>query len=180
MTPQNVLKFWFEETKPQQWFSKDDAFDAKLRERFLDTYWKVVKGEMAGWRATPEGRLAEIIVLDQFARNMFRGTPGAFANDPLAFTLAEEAVKAGADKKLTAAQRHFLYMPYMHSESSDAHRTALRLFASLPFSRWGVLLFEWKHKRIIDRFGRFPHRNTILGRVSTPEELEFMRTNKGF
>ena len=180
MTPQDVLRFWFEECTPQQWFSKDDAFDAKMRERFLDTYWKVVEGKTKDWHMTPEGRLAGIIVLDQFSRNMFRNSPQAFANDPLALSLAEEAVKSGDDMKMDPQHRYFIYMPYMHSESRDVHRKALRLFFSLPFSLWGGLLYEWKHKRIIDRFGRYPHRNEILGRISTPEEIEFLKTHKGF
>ncbi len=178
--PQTILDFWFKECSPQQWFTKDEAFDTCMRERFAETYESIVRGETASWRATPEARLAEILVLDQFARNMFRGTPKSFAADPLAFSLAEDAVQARADKQLTNMQRQFLYMPYMHSESREAHKRAMRLFFSLPFSQWGALLYEYKHKKIIDRFGRYPHRNAILGRTSTPEETEFLKTNKGF
>ncbi|RJR14296.1 DUF924 domain-containing protein [Candidatus Parcubacteria bacterium] len=174
----DVIKFWFEECTPAQWFTKDEAFDAKLRERFLDTYWRVAKGETAAWRKEPEGRLAEVIVLDQFARNMFRNSPQAFAEDALALKLAEEAVWVGDDKKLPRRMRRFFYMPYMHSESREVHRKAMWLFLSLW--DWETFKYELKHKRIIDRFGRYPHRNTVLGRESTEEEEKFMETHKGF
>lgn len=178
ITPEDILRFWFEESSPKQWFSKDDTFDAVIRTRFLDTYHRAVRGETREWRATPQGRLAEIIVLDQFPRNMFRDTPQAFAHDDLALTLAEEVVARGDDMKLAAGQRHFLYMPYMHSESRDAHKKAFWLF--LTSFNFGAFRYELKHKRIIDRFGRYPHRNAILGRASTPEEVEFLKTHAGF
>lgn len=183
MNWQEVIKFWFVECKSQQWFRKDEKFDADIRRRFLGTYESVVKGETASWRATPQGRLAEIIVLDQFARNMFRpgragNSPQAFAADPLALSLAQDAIRVGADKELSPRMRRFLYMPYMHSESREVHRKAVWLFLSL----WDfpTLWYEFSHKRIIDHFGRYPHRNAVLGRESTPEEIEFMRTHKGF
>lgn len=181
MTPQDVLDFWFKEASGK-WFSKDETFDAKIRERFSDTYEKIVRDETRDWRKTPEGRLAEILVLDQFSRNMFRGTTKAFAADELALSLAEEAVKAGDDKKLSPRERHFLYMPFMHSESREAHKKAFWLFLKLALVtfNWGAFLYEIKHKKIIDRFGRYPHRNAILGRASTPEEIEFQKTHKGF
>jgi uncharacterized protein (DUF924 family) len=175
-----VVRFWFEECSPEQWFRKDEKFDALLRERFLDTYWQVVKGETGSWRAQPEGRLAEILVLDQFARNMFRGSAQAFKEDPLALDLAQEAVRVGADRKLPKKMRHFVYMPYMHSESRAVHRQAFWLFFKLSPLNWGTLTYELAHKKIIDRFGRYPHRNVVLGRVSTQEEIEFMKTHKGF
>jgi len=178
MTPSDILQFWFKECTPKQWFSKDENFDAKLRERFLDVHGKIVRSETKDWRVTPQGRLAEIIVLDQFSRNMFRNFPEAFAGDSLALSLAREAVKAGDDKKLTPNERQFLYMPYMHSESKEAHEEALGLFESLGGEE--ALKYERDHKEIIDRFGRYPHRNAILGRVSTPEEIEFMKTHTGF
>lgn len=175
---QDVIRFWFEESTPQQWFTKDEAFDAKIRERFMDTYERAARGETASWRETPAGRLAEIIVLDQFPRNMFRGSARAFATDTQALDLAREAVALGDDRRLAARERHFLYMPYMHSESKDAHRSAVWLFAASL--NWQGLRYEWQHKRIIDRFGRYPHRNAALGRESTPEELEFLKTHSGF
>ena len=173
-----VIQFWFEECTPRQWFMKDEAFDTRLRERFLDTYWRVTKGETVYWRKEPQGRLAEIIVLDQFARNMFRGSPQAFEHDPRAQKLAEEAIRVRDDKKLPPRMRHFLYMPYMHSESREVHKKAVWLFLSL-FDFW-TLVYEFKHKRIIDRFGRYPHRNAVLGRESTEAEKEFLKTHKGF
>ena len=178
MQPDDVIRFWFEEAKPAQWFRKDPAFDEEIRRRFSDTYERAARGELADWRKTPEGRLAEVIVLDQFPRNMFRDSGKAFAADALALRCAREAVSVGDDKKLTREKRRFLYMPYMHSESRAIHREALWRFASLM--QWQTLLYEWKHKRIIDRFGRYPHRNAALGRESTPAELEFIRTHKGF
>lgn len=175
---QEVIQFWFEETAPSQWFKKDEAFDAKIKEKFEETYWSVVRSETKNWREVPEGRLAEVIVLDQFSRNMFRGSPQAFANDALALKLAEEAVEAGDDKKLPKKFRRFLYMPYMHSESREVHKKAVWLFLSLL--NFGTLMYEFKHKKIIDRFGRYPHRNEVLGRESTPEEEEFLKKHKGF
>lgn len=171
----NVLRFWFETLRPKQWFEKSTDLDLQIKKRFEDTYNEVVVGETAHWRNTPEGRLAEIIVLDQFARNMYRDTPRAFLYDPLALALAQEAVRGGHDKPLPASQRAFLYMPYMHSESRKVHDDAMVLFRGLP-----NLTFEIRHKEVIDQFGRYPHRNEILGRQSTPEELEFLKTNKGF
>lgn len=180
MTPNDVLNFWFIESSPRNWFAKDAAYDAKIRERFSDTYRRIVRGETADWRATPEGRLAEIIVLDQFSRNMFRGSREGFAHDDLALRLAQEAVASGDDKKIDRSRRRFLYMPYMHSESSEVHKKAVWLFATLLPGGWMTLVYEFKHKRIIDRFGRYPHRNAILGRASTPEEIEFLKTHSGF
>lgn len=181
MHSEEVIKFWFEESSPRQWFAKSKEFDEEIRSRFLETYHQVVAGKTKEWRTTPEGRLAEILVLDQFARNMFRDTPQAFEHDALAFSLAHDAVKTGADKRLDAGKRYFLYMPYMHNESRAAHKQAIWFFLRLPMKEWrGWLTFEYRHKSIIDRFGRYPHRNKILGRVSTPEELAFMEHNKGF
>lgn len=173
MTYQDVLTFWFEEIEPVSWWKRDEAFDALLIERFSTLHTLAVQGEMFWWRTGPEGRLAEIIVLDQFSRNIFRDTPLAFAFDPIALALAQEAVGRGADQALTPVQRSFLYMPFMHSESLKIHQVAVELF-----SKNGVennLEFELKHKAIIERFGRYPHRNTILGRESTVEEIEFLK-----
>lgn len=138
----------------------------------------VARGETAEWRSKPAGRLAEVIVLDQFSRNMFRGSKEAFAYDERALALAEEAIRVGADKALSRTERRFLYMPYMHSESKEVHRRAVWLFLSL--FDWRTFSYELLHKRIIDSFGRYPHRNEILGRASTAEEKEFVKTHKGF
>lgn len=178
MTGRDVLRFWFTETTPEQRFTKDPKFDAKLRRRFLDTYWRVAKGEMADWRKSAKGRLAEIIVLDQFARNMFRGSGQAFAADSIALTLAQEAIRSGADKKLTKAERQFLYLPFMHSESRLIQRESVKLFKKFHDKK--SLWFARDHKKVVDRFGRFPHRNKALGRKSTAAEMRFMRTHKGY
>ncbi|MBB2487792.1 DUF924 domain-containing protein [Mitsuaria sp. WAJ17] len=170
--PQQILDFWFHEIEPRQWWAVDPAFDALLRERFLLLLERAAQAELQDWRRTPQGRLAEVIVLDQFSRNIFRGTPRAFAQDPLALGLAQEAVAAGALASLAPDERSFLLMPFMHSESPRIHEDAERLFAQ--WAPEGNLDFERRHKAIIDRFGRYPHRNAILGRISTPEELAFL------
>jgi uncharacterized protein (DUF924 family) len=168
-----VLKFWFEELTPQQWWRVDASLDETIRQRFGELHRAAHAGELFGWRELPEGRLAEIIVLDQFSRNVYRGTPLAFASDPSALVLAQEAVRVGADLVLSDIQRAFLYMPYMHSESALIHVEAERLFRlKAPESNFK---FELQHKAIIDRFGRYPHRNAILGRQSSPEEQLFLQ-----
>lgn len=167
-----ILKFWFEETKSEQHFERDAAFDKLIRQRFSETHRVASAGELFERRATPEGRLAEIIVLDQFSRNLFRDCPQAFACDGMALVLAQEAVHTGADRALVPPRRLFLYMPYMHSESRAIHAIAERLFRALGLAE--NLKYELAHKAIIERFGRFPHRNAILGRESTAEEREFL------
>ncbi|SNS51736.1 Uncharacterized conserved protein, DUF924 family [Noviherbaspirillum humi] len=168
-----VLKFWFEETSPKSWWSADPAFDALLRQRFLPLLDQARQGELFGWRATPRGRLAEIIVLDQFSRNIHRDTPAAFAQDAMALALAQEAVAHGALQALADIERAFLLMPYMHSESRKIHQLAEGLFRE--FAPEDNLRFELMHKAIVDRFGRYPHRNDILGRPSTEEEIAFLK-----
>ena len=168
-----ILKFWFKEIEPAQWFKKSDDFDQLLRERFSSIHEQAVRCELFSWRKSPQGRLAEIIVLDQFSRNMFRDSPLAFSNDQMALTLAQEAVSLGVDQLLKTTERSFLYMPYMHSESLGIHNIAEELY-----TRHGVgITLEWeiKHKTIIERFGRYPHRNEILGRTSTKEEIDFLK-----
>lgn len=177
MDPNNVLDFWFKECTPKDWFTKSDEFDAKLREKFSSVHSALMKGEIS-WHETPEGRLAEIIVLDQFSRNMFRGTPAAFASDALALKRAKQAIGAGADAKVSPTMRHFFYMPLMHSEDWSAHKKALWLFL-ISFNGSG-LRYEIDHARVIWKFGRYPSRNEILGRTSTPAEIEFLKTHKGW
>lgn len=173
MKPETVLVFWFKELEQKQWFVKDISLDNHITERFSDFHAAAHAGELYHWRKTAHGRLAEIIVLDQFSRNMFRDDPRAFASDPVALILAQEAVAIGADKKLiNPFERAFLYMPYMHSESEKIHELALDLFDQPGLEN--NYDFEIKHKKIIDRFGRYPHRNEILGRTSTPDELAFL------
>ena len=173
-----VIRFWFKECTPKQWFTKSKSFDTKVRKRFLKTYWSVARGEMAHWRAAPKGRLAEILVLDQFARNMFRRKPQAFMYDPLALALAQEALRARADKKMNKQERMFLYLPFMHSESKKLQRESVKLFKKLGQKE--AFWYAKDHKKVIDRFGRFPHRNKTLGRKSTVAEKRFMRTHKGY
>ncbi len=168
----SVLGFWFEEIEPRQWWAVDPAFDALVRERFQTVLAQAAQGEHYGWRQTPEGRLAEVIVLDQFSRNIHRGTAAAFAQDGVALVLAQEAVAAGALANLSPEQRSFLLLPYMHSESRLIHIQAERLYAE--HAPAGNHDFELRHKAIIDRFGRYPHRNAILGRESSAEEIAFL------
>jgi len=174
MQPQDIINFWFLELSDGQRFIKDEKLDASMRERFGDTHRAAARGELFGWRTTALGWLAEIIVLDQFSRNMYRNTPESFAQDPQALTLAQEMVANGQDMALSVEQRIFAYMPFMHSESKLIHAQAERLYAQPGME--GALAFEVRHKVIIERFGRFPHRNTILGRESTAEELAFLKT----
>ncbi len=172
---QDVLDFWFHTLDPSDRFKKSDELDARITAHFESTYHQAVAGETSHWRDTAEDRLAVIIVLDQLARNMFRNTPMAFTADPLALALAQEAIRCDDHLKLDDTQRTFLYMPFMHSESPKIHEQAMVLFKDLA-----NLDFEIKHKAIIDRFGRYPHRNKILGRASTAEEIEWMTNNTGF
>jgi len=169
---QSVLSFWFHEITPAQWWKVDADFDRLIRERFGDLHRRAAQAELFEWRLTPRGRLAEVIVLDQFSRNIHRGDRRAFESDALALALAQEAVAAKADLSLPEQERVFLYMPYMHSESPLIHHAAVRLFQErAPKSNYD---FELRHKAIIDRFGRYPHRNAMLGRASTSEELAFL------
>jgi uncharacterized protein (DUF924 family) len=173
MNAQTILHFWFNEIDSQFWFKKDDNFDQKLITRFYELNRSAARGELYHWREDIYGRLAEIIVLDQFSRNMFRGDARSFESDPLALVLAQEALASGADQKLSPKEKSFLYMPYMHSESLAIHQVALELFKQPGLE--GNYDFELKHLKIIERFGRYPHRNEVLGRQSTPEEIEFLK-----
>ena len=172
-TAQTVNAFWFEELAPKQWFAKDPGLDAEISIRFKAILERAQQSELWRWRITPEGRLAEVIVLDQFSRNIYRNDPRAFASDPLALALAQEAIAVGDDRQLPTERRRFLYMPFMHSESAAIHEAAVSLFDQPGLE--DNLRFELAHKDIIDRFGRYPHRNAVLGRESTPEELAFLQ-----
>jgi uncharacterized protein (DUF924 family) len=172
MQAQDILHFWFQELTAQQQFAKDPVLDDAMRLRFGTTLEAAARGELWAWRAAPEGRLAEIIVLDQFSRNIYRDTPRAFAQDGQALALAQELVASGMDLTLPLAQRVFAYMPYMHSESALVHAQAVALFSQPGLEN--NLSFELRHRAIIARFGRFSHRNAILGRVSSAEEIAFL------
>lgn len=184
MTPSTVLDFWFgpptdpahTQSRPQ-WFRKDPAFDADISRRFGALIDEALRGGLQDWSATPEGTLARILVLDQFTRNTGRDTPRAFAGDAQALALARALVASGADRTLTGVQRQFAYLPFEHSESLADQDTSIRLFAQLGQDEPALAgLLEWaeRHRVIVARFGRFPHRNAALGRPSTPEEAAFL------
>jgi len=169
----DVLTFWFKEIDPKKWWMADADFDRQIKNRFGDLHGRTAQCELFSWRQEPRGRLAEIIVLDQFSRNIYRNTPAAFSQDPMALVLAQEALGAGVHTLLSPAERGFLFLPYMHSESKTIHALAEKLYRehTPPYN----YEYELKHKAIIDRFERYPHRNQVLGRVSTAEEIEFLK-----
>lgn len=169
---QAILTFWFDELEPADWWKRDNALDELIRQRFGQVHRQAAAGELWDWRTSAEGRLAEVIVLDQFSRNLFRDHPAAFAQDGMALVLAQEAIALGMDRALPVMQRSFLYMPFMHSESPVIHDRAMVLF-DVPGME-SSLDYERRHRDIIRRFGRYPHRNAILGRESTPEERDFL------
>jgi uncharacterized protein (DUF924 family) len=158
----DVLDFWFNELAPAQHWDKDPALDATIEQHFGAVHTAAAAGELWEWRTHAEGRLAEIIVLDQFSRNIFRDSPAAFFCDPMALVLAQEAVAIGVDKELNVQKRSFLYLPYMHSESLCVHEQAMRLLDQPGLEN--NYEFELKHLAIIKRFGRYPHRNALLNR----------------
>jgi len=172
MNYSDIIQFWYAEITPRSWFVKDLAFDTMLKRRFSDIHQKAAAGELAHWRQKPLGKLAEIIVLDQFSRNLFRDLPKAFAHDAHALVLAQSAIEQGADLALLPKQKSFMYMPLMHSESAAIHKQAAVLFQQPGLE--DNYEFELKHQIIIKRFGRYPHRNSLLNRPSTPEELGFL------
>ena len=179
-----VLEFWFgapespEFGRPRAaWFVKSAAFDALIRDRFLATHEAAAAGALATWSARPLGALALAVALDQFPRNLFRGDPRAFATDAQALALAREIVAQRFDAALLPVQRWFAYLPFEHAEDLAAQRESLRLFEGIASEAGGAGTFAYamRHYAVVARFGRFPHRNAILGRASTPEELEFLR-----
>ena len=181
-SPPEVLDFWFgREGEPgygefrDAWFQRDGEFDAEVRDRFGDAYEQAAAGDLDGWREEAEGCLALVIVLDQFPRNMFRGDARTHATDARALETAQYAVDRALDRELPAFQRMFLYMPFMHSEGVEDQRRSVELFGLLA-EQGGpdVLEYAVGHRDIVERFGRFPHRNEILGRETTPEEAEFL------
>ena len=168
--PADVVSFW-RDAGPEKWFKKDVEFDRAIAERFAPLHTEVATGREQDWAKTPEGALALILILDQFSRNMFRGTPKAFAQDEMACAIAREAIDAGFDKLVPAELRFFLYMPFEHTEAiAEQERCVLLIHAIAP----SVLPYARDHERIIRRFGRFPHRNAILGRETSPEEQAFL------
>ncbi len=177
-TARDVLDFWFVEHGQDDWFGASPAFDALIAAQFGETHAAVARGEAWGWRTTPEGRLAEIIVLDQFSRQLFRNRPEAFASDPMALALAQEAVGGGHHNFVPATpHRMFMLLPFQHAESEIIQAESLRLHTALGIPE--VLKFAEGHAACIRRFGRFPKRNQALGRPSTPEELDYIASTEG-
>lgn len=168
-----VLDFWFDPQNQPFWFEKSDTFDAAIRAHFYDHWRDACEGLLSDWRKTIEGRLAEIILLDQFSRNLNRDDHKAFAQDGMALILAQEAIHHPDFARLPQSQQRFVLMPLMHSESAAMHQTALPLFEALGDP--ATLSYEIIHKQIIDQFGRYPHRNAVLQRLPTPEEIEFLK-----
>jgi uncharacterized protein (DUF924 family) len=168
--PDTVLAFW-REAGPDRWFTKDDAFDAEIRDKFLATYEAASVGQLDHWSATAEGALALVIVLDQFPRNMFRGSARTFAADPRARAVANQALKRGYDQDVPDADRGFLFLPFMHSEDLGDQERCVALYRAAGDAN---LSFAEQHRDIIRRFGRFPHRNAMLGRECTAEEQAFL------
>ncbi|MBE9046484.1 DUF924 domain-containing protein [Pleurocapsales cyanobacterium LEGE 10410] len=170
--PDDVLNFWFSQRVKPLWFKKKIEFDREIERRFFDTYQLARTGKLDSWRNDPHGALASIILLDQFPRNMFRNTPQAFATDNQAVELAKYAVDKGYERDLSPEERSFLYMPLMHSEDKVDQAKCVELFTKL--GKEENLKFAIKHREIVDRFGRFPHRNEMLDRTSTSAEQEFL------
>lgn len=173
-SPDEIITFWFVDHGYDDWFGGEEAFDAKCT-RFFDLHAEVARGEAWAWRETPEGRLAELVVLDQLSRQLHRGSPVAFAQDKMALALAQEAVAGGHDRAVPRDWAIFFYMPYMHAESLVVQDEGVRLFEAYGDDK--VLAYMQAHRATIARFGRFPFRNTALGRASTPEEEAYMAEN---
>jgi uncharacterized protein (DUF924 family) len=172
ISPEVVLNFWFDPEVKPFWFKKNLDFDYTIKQRFLSVYQQAVAGMLNHWRNNARGILALIIVLDQFPRNMFRNTPQAFATDQKAAELTKYALKNNYEKNLSIEEQAFIYMPLMHSESQADQSQCIQLFTQL--GKEDSLKFAIKHQEIVSRFGRFPHRNQILGRESTAAEQEFL------
>ena len=171
VTPADILAFWREAGR-ERWYKRDDAFDAEVRARFLDLWQRAAAGELSSWEATDDGALALVIVLDQFPRNMFRGDARTWSSDPLAREVAHRAIARGADRRIEAALLEFIYMPFMHSELLADQLRCVELFRRT--GNTDNLGYAQDHADIVSRFGRFPHRNRILGRTTTLEEQTFL------
>jgi uncharacterized protein (DUF924 family) len=168
--PGEVVRFW-SDAGPQRWFKRDDAFDAEFRGRFLPAHEAAAAGELAGWQDTADGALALVLLLDQFPRNAFRGSARVYATDEQARKVADAAVRAGFDQQVPKQLRQFFYLPFMHSEDLADLERCVRLNEAVGGE---PLRYARHHRDIVARFGRFPHRNALLGRPSTPEEERFL------
>ncbi|KFG69079.1 DUF924 family protein [Microvirga sp. BSC39] len=171
-TPDEVIQFW-REAGPEKWFSKDEAFDQTCRDRFMPTYEAAARGDLNEWELTPDGALAVILLLDQFPRNMFRGQRETYKTDPVALMAADRAIERGFDHKVEPLFRRFFYLPFMHSESLADQERSVALNEAL--GEEDSVKYAHHHHDIVARFGRFPHRNAILGRETTPEEEAFLK-----
>lgn len=177
-TPDELIVFWFSERVQPLWFNSTPEFDAELREQYLDIYRAALKGELAHWAETPEGALALVICLDQLPLNMLRGQVESFAGEAASRQIAAAAIERGFDQSLSDAQKAFLYMPFMHSEDLADQDRVLELFERAELT--DNLHWAKHHREIVRRFGRFPHRNAILGRASTPEEVAYLASDEAF
>ena len=176
-SPRDILDFWFKQIPSESWFKSDPAVDATIRERFEETWRAASAGTLRDWTNSKDGGLAYVILLDQFSRNMFRGSANAYATDGLAREAARHAIARGFDLELPVAARHFLYMPLMHSEALADQEDCVRLMRERLGEAHFSYPFAVRHRDSIARFGRFPARNSALGRQDTPEEIEFLREN---
>jgi uncharacterized protein (DUF924 family) len=179
-TKQEIIYFWFEETAPQLWFQISEPFDRTIAERFSVTYEMARDGLSNHWNDDAEGALALCIVLDQFPRHMFRGSPRAYESDAKALVLVKQAIARGFDQLMEPVRRGFLYLPFQHSEQLADQERSLELYTKMKNVNEAGYMYALRHHAAIARFGHFPHRNAILGRESTPEELEFLKNNGGF
>lgn len=178
MSPQDVLDFWFADEHRPLWFGSTDAFDRMIRERF-DELWRHARdGGLAHWESTPAGALALVILLDQFPLNMFRNQPLGFSTEADSRQVAGRAIARGIDRRLSDGEKPFLYLPFMHSEDLDDQDRSVALFEAAGLA--ANLRWAQHHREIVRRFGRFPHRNAILGRADTPEEAAWLRTSGAF
>ena len=174
-TPKDVRKFWFEDSEPSQWYVLDEAYDQKIRERFLDTWERISSGRGDEWWDSPEDMLAHIILTDQFPRNMFRGEGRSFASDRMALRTAQIAVSLDADLRIEEPARQFFYLPMMHSESLTDQERSVRMFMlRMPNTGETNLLHARAHRQVIRDFGRFPYRNDALGRATTDRERAYL------
>jgi uncharacterized protein (DUF924 family) len=178
---EDIIKFWFDETTPAQWFQKSPEFDGLVKQRFQSAYTMALEGLCDQWQQDAEGSLALCLVLDQFPRNMFRDTAEAFASDAMALEIANKAIKKGFDQLLVPSKRRFLYLPFEHSENIEDQHRCVAFFEKMKDDDPLGYDYALRHLKVIEEFGRFPHRNAILGRKSTPDEKEYLaKPDAGF
>lgn len=174
-TPQTIIDFWLRHG-PEAWFSRNEALDAEIAARYAELHFQASRNELSDWQETPEGTLALLLLLDQFPRNLFRGSAHSYATDPLARTIAHHALAKGFDIKVEPILRPFIYLPFEHSEDMEDQRQSVSLFEKHRDETGDAEALKWAvlHLDLIERFGRFPHRNTALGRQTTPEEQAYL------